>query len=91
MTNPPLTPPADGPLAEALAKSQAATEEVKLVAEDLAVVHSVLKTKLLEVAKAEGDVDAAVARTGEAAEQLDKATQVLDRVNQTLADNAKPA
>ena len=80
---------AAGPLAEALEKNHLATEEVKQVAEELAVVHAVLQTKLADVTKAEGDVEQAVARTGEAAEHLDKATQKLDEVNETLAVQAK--
>ena len=88
MTNPTPAPASPAALADALEKNQQATDEVKLVAEELAVVHSVLQTKLAEVAKAEGDVESAVARTGEAADKLDKAAETLEHVNQTLAQTA---
>ena len=50
------------PLDEALTKNKEATEEVARAADDLAVVHAVLDTKITKGAS-EGDVKRAVAET----------------------------
>ena len=71
------------PLADALEKNEEATEEVKKAAEQLAVVHAVLDTK---VARGEGDADVAdaIAEAKKVEQQLDESAGKLDEVNETL-------
>ncbi len=71
------------PLADALDKSKVATEEVKNAADDLAVVHAVLDTKLSDGASDE-DVQRAVAETAQVEKRLTKSAEKLDEVNETL-------
>ena len=74
---------ASSPIAEALDKSKQATEEVKKAADDLAVVHAVLDTKLAKGAS-DGDVARAVARTDTVEKRLTESAEKLDEVNETL-------
>jgi hypothetical protein len=71
------------PLAEALDKSKQATEDVKKAADDLAVVHAVLDTKLARGAS-DGDVARAVAETDKVEKRLTRSAEKLDEVNETL-------
>ncbi len=71
------------PLTDALDKSKVATEEVKNAADDLAVVHAVLDTKLSDGASDE-DVQRAVAETAQVEKRLTKSAEKLDQVNETL-------
>ena len=79
------------PLAEALDKSKQATEDVKKAADDLAVVHAVLDTKLSNGA-GDGDVARAVAETGKVEKRLTRSAEKLDQVNETLErETRRPA
>jgi hypothetical protein len=81
------TPRANGapsPIADALDKNKQATEDVKKAADDLAVVHAVLDTKLAKGAS-DGDVERAVAETDKVEKRLSKSAEKLDQVNETLA------
>ena len=73
----------DSPLAEALEKNLEATAEVQRAADDLAVVHAVLDTKIADGAS-EGDVKRAVAETKKVEERLSESAEKLDQVNETL-------
>jgi predicted transcriptional regulator len=72
-------------LAKALQKNQQATAAVEEVAEELAVVHSVLTAELKNVA-AKGDLDSAVARTKTLEEKLSDTADKMDEVNRAIAD-----
>ena len=78
------------PLADALGKSKEATEDVKKAADDLAVVHAVLETKL---AKGVADEDAAraIAETDRLEKRLTQSAEKLDQVNETLEQEVKRA
>jgi hypothetical protein len=71
------------PIAEALDENKQATEEVKRAADDLAVVHAVLDTKLTK-GVSDGDVKRAVAETNAVEKRLAESAEKLDRVNDTL-------
>jgi len=71
------------PIVEALIKNKEATEEVARAADDLAVVHAVLDTKIADGAS-EGDVKRAVAETKKVEERLSESAEKLDQVNETL-------
>jgi len=76
------------PLAEAIDKNKQATDDVKRAADDLAVVHAVLDTKLAKGAS-DGDVARAVAETDKVEKRLTKSAEKLDEVNETLAREAQ--
>ena len=76
------------PLAEALDKNKQATDDVKRAADDLAVVHAVLDTKLAKGAS-DGDVARAVAETDKVEKRLTRSAEKLDEVNETLAREAQ--
>lgn len=71
------------PLDKALAKNKEVTEEVARAADDLAIVHAVLDTKITRGAS-EGDVNRAVAETKRVEELLTESAEKLDQVNETL-------
>ncbi len=71
------------PLAEALDQNKLATEEVKQAADDLAIVHAVLDTKVARGAP-DQDVKRAVAQTSEVEQRLDESVKKLERVNEVL-------
>ena len=71
------------PLVDALDKSKQATEDVKKAADDLAVVHAVLDTKLAKGAS-DGDVARAVKETDKVEKRLTRSAEKLDEVNETL-------
>ena len=71
------------PLVEALDQNKTATEQVKQAADDLAVVHAVLDTKVAGGADDE-DVKRAVAHTSEVEQRLDASVKKLEKVNETL-------
>ena len=73
---------------EALDKNKNATEEVKKVADDLLVVHTVLKEELAQDTRAEV-VDRAVEQAGELEKRLNKSAEVLDAVNESLEQVAQ--
>jgi hypothetical protein len=73
----------DKSIEDALTSSEAAAEEVKAVADELAVVRSVLETRLPEV---DEEVKLAVERTGDAGEQLDRTAEKLDDAHKDLRE-----
>jgi len=75
-----LAKPAD--LAEALNANKEATEEVKQVADHLAVVHAVLDQTV--PATAEDDLNLATEQAGQLQKQLDEAAAKLGKVNEQL-------
>ncbi len=75
---------AASPIADALDQNKQATEEVKKAADDLAVVHAVLDTKLTKGAS-DNDVERAVAETNQVEKRLTKSAEKLDKVNEKLA------
>ncbi len=76
------------PLSDALNDSKAATAEVKDAADDLAVIHAVLDTKLSSGANDE-DVSRAVAETAQVEKRLAKSAEKLDKVSETLEQVVK--
>ena len=72
------------PLADALTKNKEAAEEVANAADDLAVVHAVLDSKVSHGAR-EADVKRAVAETKKVEERLTESVEKLEQVNETLA------
>lgn len=76
------------PLAEALDKNKEATAEVKRAADDLAVVHAVLDTKIAQGAS-DGDVKRAVAVTSNVEKRLGHSAEKLDQVNEALQREVK--
>ena len=78
------------PLDEALSKNKEATEEVARAADDLAVVHAVLDTKVAD-GSSEGDVKRAVAETKKVEERLSESAEKLEQVNETLEREVRAA
>jgi len=81
-------PESASPIEEALDKNKNATEEVKKVADDLLVVHTVLKEELSQDTRAEV-VDRAVEQAGELEKRLTKSAELLDSVNESLEQVAQ--
>jgi len=75
------------PLSDALEKNEKATAEVRKAADDLAVVHAVLDTKIAQGAN-DGDVRRAVADTKRVEKRLDESAENLEDVNETLRREA---
>ena len=71
------------PLDQALNKNKEATAEVKRAADELAVVHAVLDTKIAQGAS-DGDVKRAVVETDKLEKRLGASADKLDQVNETL-------
>lgn len=70
---------------EALDKNKNAAEEVKKVADDLLVVHAVLKEELSQDTDTDAEaVDRAVDQAGQLEKRLTKSAEVLDEVNASL-------
>ena len=82
--------PDASPLDEALTKNKEAAEEVARAADDLAVVHAVLDTKLANGAS-DGDVKRAVAETKKVEERLSESAEKLEQVNETLEREVRRA
>lgn len=72
-------------IADVLLQNIEAAEQIKSAANELEVVHAVLSTKVPGKA-AEGDVQAAVVRTGEIEQQLSETAQALDESNERLRE-----
>jgi hypothetical protein len=77
-------------LDKALTKNKEATEEVARAADDLAVVHAVLDTKITTGAS-ERDVERAVAETKKVEERLSESAEKLEEVNETLEREVRKA
>ncbi|MEJ8859599.1 hypothetical protein WKW79_33910 [Variovorax robiniae] len=75
--------PQPGDLADALNSNKEATEEVKQVADHLAVVHAVLEQAV--PAGLADDVGLATEQTEQLGKQLEEASDKLDKVNEQLA------
>jgi hypothetical protein len=71
------------PLSEALNKNEEVAEEVKKAADQLAVAHAVLETRIAKDAR-DGEVAEAVAETREVGRQLDESAEKLEEVNEAL-------
>lgn len=78
------TPPA---IDEALEKNKQATETVKQVAEELAIIHEVLDADISRRARSD-DVEQAVEKTSEAEKRLSGSVEQLEEVNETLERHA---
>lgn len=68
---------------DALEQNKQVTEEIKVAADELGLVHAVLD-KQIPGDVHHGDVADAVARTDELEKRLSKSTEALDEVNETL-------
>ena len=75
---------------KALTKNKEVTEEVGRAADDLAVVHAVLDTKITHGAS-ESDVERAVAETKKVEERLSESAEKLEQVNETLEREVRRA
>lgn len=75
------------PLEEALAQNVEATEEVKHVVDNLAVVHAVLDQA--PNGAPPGDLDLAAEKARKLEKQLSTAAEKLEDVNEKLADELK--
>lgn len=75
-------------IVEALDKNKDATEEVKKVADDLLVVHAVLKKEIAQNTQTDL-VDRAVEHVGELETRLTKSAELLDEVNESLEQAAQ--
>jgi hypothetical protein len=71
------------PLSDALNKNEEVAEEVKRAADQLAVAHAVLETKIAKEGR-DGEVAGAVAETREVGKQLDESAEKLEEVNEAL-------
>jgi hypothetical protein len=84
------TPAAEGtapPIEEALEKNKQATETVKQVAEELAIIHEVLDAGISRRAHSD-DVEEAVEKTSEAEKRLNGSVGQLEEVNEALEKHA---
>ena len=84
------TPGAEGtapPIDEALEKNKQATETVKQVAEELAIIHEVLDAGIAKRARS-NDVEQAVEKTSEAEKRLNGSVEQLEEVNEALEKRA---
>ncbi len=77
--------PAD--LEDALHANKEATEEVKQVGDDLALVHAVLDQKVIP--GAEEDLAIATEQAAQLEKQLSEAAEKLEKVNEHLAEEVK--
>ena len=84
------TPGAEGtapPIDEALEKNKQATETVKQVAEELAIIHEVLDAGISRRTHSD-DVEQAVEKTSEAERRLNGSVEQLGEVNDALEKHA---
>lgn len=72
-------------ITDVLRQNTEAAEQIKAAANELEVVHAVLTTKVPDNAT-DGDVQAAVVRTGEIEQQLSETAQALDESNERLRE-----
>ena len=72
-------------LTQALEQNKEAADDVKAVADELAVTHAVLEST---ASAPPGEVAEAIARTGQAEKQLSEAARKLDQVNEVLEREA---
>jgi len=79
----PKRDPAQPDLADALEKNKQVAEDIKEAADDLLIVHEVLEKGLSDPGTP-GDVEQAVAHTGEIEKKLAESAETLDEVNQSL-------
>ncbi|MEO6362133.1 MAG: hypothetical protein ABIO71_02785 [Caldimonas sp.] len=89
-TTPTPTPAPLPSVGAAIAQSEEVGEEIKRAADDLAVVHAVLDTRLAD-APTDEDVKRAVAETLEVEKRLSKSADKLEQVNETLVANIESA
>ena len=77
--------PNDAAISDVLHQNIEAAEQIKTSANELAVVHAVLSTKV-PAQGAQGDLQAAVKRTAEIEQQLNETVEALDRSNELLSE-----
>jgi hypothetical protein len=77
------------PLVEALDKNKQVADTVQEAADELAVVHAVLDTKLPQAARSAEEIARAVAHTNAVENRLSESAKVLDEVNETLEREVK--
>ncbi|KWT83892.1 MULTISPECIES: hypothetical protein [unclassified Variovorax] len=75
------------PIDEALEKNKQATEAVKQVAEELAIIHEVLDAGVSKQIRSD-DVERAVEKTSEAEKRLNGSVEQLEEVNDALEKHA---
>lgn len=75
------------PIDEALEKNKQATEAVKQVAEELAIIHEVLDAGISKRVRSD-DVERAVEKTSEAEKRLSGSVEQLEEVNDALEKHA---
>lgn len=73
----------DTAIGEVLNQNLEAAEQIKAAASELEVVHAVLSTQVPAEA-AQGDLKAAVERTGEIEQQLSETAEAMDKSNAVL-------
>lgn len=81
------SPKADKSIAELASDNEVVTSELKVVADELNVVHTVLDLKVPETAR-QGDVDAAIARTDELEKKLSESIEMLEVTTEMLKQKA---
>lgn len=77
----------DAAISDVLNQNIEVAEQIKASASELEVVHAVLSTKV-PVQDAEGDLQAAVERTGEIEQQLSETAEALEKSNELLHEIA---
>ena len=77
------------PLVEALDKNKQVATTVREAADELALVHAVLETKLPQDARSADEIARAVAHTDAVEKRLSESGKVLDEVNATLEREVK--
>ncbi|EER62265.1 hypothetical protein AcdelDRAFT_0179 [Acidovorax delafieldii 2AN] len=75
----------DTAIGEVLNQNLEAAEQIKAAASELEVVHAVLSTQVPAKA-AQGDLKAAVERTGEIEQQLSETAEAMDKSNAVLRE-----
>lgn len=81
----------DTAIGEVLNQNLEAAEQIKAAASELEVVHAVLSTQVPAEA-AQGDLKAAVERTGEIEQQLSETAEAMDKSNAVLRElDSNPA
>ena len=77
------------PLVEALDKNKQVATTVREAADELALVHAVLETKLPQDARSADEIARAVAHTDAVEKRLSESGKVLGEVNATLEREVK--
>ena len=73
-------------IVDVLKQNVEVAEQIKAAASELEVVHAVLSTQVPPQAAAQGDLQAAVERTGDIEQQLTETAEALDKSNELLRE-----